>query len=77
MCEYYGLPLALIFEELVDMDKPEDKAQEQRPEGTEQGQQSKGTANNQPPPLCLWLDQPAASLRPLAASMPLPCVPVV
>ena len=31
MCEYYGLPLALIFEELVDMDKPEDKAQEQRP----------------------------------------------
>ena len=45
MCEYYGLPLALIFEELVDMDKPEDKAQEQRPEGTEQGQQSKGTAN--------------------------------
>lgn len=46
MCEYYGLPLALIFEELVDMDKPEDKAQEQRPEGIEQGQQSKGTANN-------------------------------
>ena len=46
MCEYYGLPLALIFEELIDMDKPEDKAQEQRPEGTEQGQQSKGTANN-------------------------------
>lgn len=46
MCEYYGLPLALIFEELVDMDKPEDKAQEQRPEGTEQGKQSKGTANN-------------------------------
>ncbi|SCI54284.1 Uncharacterised protein [uncultured Flavonifractor sp.] len=46
MCEYYGLPLALIFEELVDMDKPEDKAQEQRPAGTEQEQQSKGTANN-------------------------------
>lgn len=74
MCEYYGLPLALIFEELVDMDKPEDKAQEQRPEGTEQGQQSKGTANNQPPPLCLCLDQPAASLRPPAASMPLSCI---
>ena len=42
MCEYYGLPLALIFEELIDMDK----AQEQRPAGTEQEQQSKGTANN-------------------------------
>ena len=36
MCEYYGLPLALIFEELVDMDKPEDKAQEQRPAEAEQ-----------------------------------------
>lgn len=46
MCEYYGLPLALIFEELIDMDKTEDKAQEQRPAGTEQEQQSKGTANN-------------------------------
>ena len=45
MCEYYGLPLALIFEELVDMDKPEDKAQEQRPAEAEQEQQSKGTAN--------------------------------
>ena len=46
MCEYYGLPLALIFEELVDMDKPADKAQEQRPAGTEQEQQSNGTASN-------------------------------
>lgn len=45
MCEYYGLPLALIFEELVDMDKPEDKAQEQRSAGTEQEQQSKGAAS--------------------------------
>lgn len=53
MCEYYGLPLALIFEELIDMDKPEDKAQEQRQAEAEQEQQSKGTANNQPPPLCL------------------------
>ena len=42
MCEYYGLPLALIFEELVDMDKPADKAQEQRPAGVEQEQQNKG-----------------------------------
>lgn len=42
MCEYYGLPLALIFEELIDMDKPEDKAQEQRPAGVEQEQQNKG-----------------------------------
>ena len=45
MCEYYGSPLALIFEELIDMDKPEDKAQEQRPAEAEQEQQSKGTAN--------------------------------
>ena len=45
MCEYYGLPLALIFEELVDMDKSEEKEQEQRPAGTEQEQHSKGTAN--------------------------------
>ena len=68
MCEYYGLPLALIFEELVDMDKPEDKAQEQRPAGTEQEQQSKGTANNQPPPLCLrqiFSRRPCALYRPL------------
>lgn len=42
MCEYYGLPLALIFEELVDMDKPEDKAQELRPAEAEQEQQNKG-----------------------------------
>lgn len=42
MCEYYGLPLALIFEELVDMYKPADKAQEQRPAGVEQEQQNKG-----------------------------------
>lgn len=42
MCEYYGLPLALIFEELIDMDKPEDKAQEQRPEEAKREQQNKG-----------------------------------
>ena len=46
MYEYYDLPLALIFEELIDMDKPEEKTQEQRPAGIEQEQQSKGTANN-------------------------------
>ena len=65
MCEYYGLPLALIFEELVDMDKPEDKAQEQRPAEAEQEQQSKGTANNQPPPLCL---------QQIDSRRPLPCI---
>lgn len=32
MCEYYGLPLALIFEELVDMDKPEEKGQKENKE---------------------------------------------
>ena len=37
MCEYYGLPLALIFEELIDMDKTEDKAQEQRPAEASRG----------------------------------------
>lgn len=36
MCDYYGLPLALIFEELIDIDKPKDKEQEQRPEAPEQ-----------------------------------------
>lgn len=68
MCEYYGLPLALIFEELVDIDKPEDKAQEQRPAEAEQEQQSKGTANRQPPPLCLrqiFSRRPCALYRPL------------
>ena len=72
MCEYYGLPLALIFEELIDMDKPEDKAQEQRPAEAEQEQQSKGTANNQPPPLCLqWIfsRRPLPSIALYAAFM--------
>ena len=29
MCEYYGLPLALIFEELIEIEKPKNKEQEQ------------------------------------------------
>lgn len=35
MCEYYGLPLALIFEELIEIEKPKDKEQEQETEKTE------------------------------------------
>lgn len=27
MCDFYGIPLALVFEELIDLDKPEDKEQ--------------------------------------------------
>ena len=29
MCEYYGLPLALIFEELIEIEKPKDEEQKQ------------------------------------------------
>lgn len=36
MCDFYGLPLALVFEELIDLDKPESKEQEQGPEAPEQ-----------------------------------------
>ena len=35
MCEYYGLTLALIFEELIEIEKPKDKEQEQETEKTE------------------------------------------
>lgn len=35
MCEYYGLPLALIFEELIEIEKPKNKEQEQGIEKTE------------------------------------------
>lgn len=35
MCEYYGLPLALIFEELIEIEKPKDKEQEEETEKTE------------------------------------------
>ena len=35
MCEYYGLPLALIFEELIEIEKPKDKEQEHETEKTE------------------------------------------
>ena len=35
MCEYYGLPLALIFEEFIEIEKPKDKEQEQETEKTE------------------------------------------
>lgn len=39
MCEYYGLPLALIFEELIEIEKPKNKEQEQ---GTEKTEKDKG-----------------------------------
>ena len=39
MCEYYGLPLALIFEELIEIEKPKNKEQEQ---GTEKTEKYKG-----------------------------------
>lgn len=48
MCEYYGLPLALISEELIDMDKPENKAQEQRPAEAKREQQNKGERQKSP-----------------------------
>ena len=43
MCEYYGLPLALIFEELIEIEKPKNKEQEQ---GTEKTEKDKGERHN-------------------------------
>ena len=28
MCDFYGIPLALVFQEFIDLDKTEDKEQE-------------------------------------------------
>ena len=39
MCEYYDLPLAVIFEELIEIEKPKNKEQEQ---GTEKIEKDKG-----------------------------------
>lgn len=41
MCEYYGLPLALIFEELIEIEKPKDKEQEQETEKTEKDKEGR------------------------------------
>ena len=43
MCEYYGLPLALIFEELIEIEKPKNKEQEQ---GTEKTEKDQGERHN-------------------------------
>lgn len=40
MDDFYGLPLALVFEELIHLDRPKDKAQ--GPEATEQENGNRG-----------------------------------
>ena len=47
MCEYYGLPLALIFEELIEIEKPKDKEQRKQ-------RKIKGGGTSKPLPYFLY-----------------------
>lgn len=45
MDDFYGLPLALVMEELLKWEKPKGRGQtEQRPETAKEDRESKGTA---------------------------------